>query len=152
MASLSFSTLPISTSTSTTKKPLFSTNSSHEKRSHRYKFSCTATADDNDKTVENSDTPKLILPKSPSLDMQNVDRRNLLLGLGGLYSAANLTTIPLAFGIPIQAPNDISSCVAARSSIPNQKEALRGIACCPPKRSTRPPGRYNFRTDQAIRV
>lgn len=150
MASFSFYTLP--TSTSTIKNPLFSKSSSHVKHSHRFRSSCKAAADSNDKYVENPDTPKLILPKSPSLDTQNVDRRNLLLGLGGLYSAANLTTIPLAFGIPIQAPNDISSCVAARSSIPNQKEALRGIACCPPKRSTRPPGRYNFRTDQAIRV
>ncbi|KAL7585870.1 hypothetical protein Lser_V15G45502 [Lactuca serriola] len=149
MASFSFYTLPTSTSTSTIKNPLFSKSSSHVKHSHRFKFSCKAAADNN----ENSDTPKLILPKSPSLNnMQNVDRRNLLLGLGGLYSAANLTTIPSAFAIPIQAPDSTSNCVTA-SGVRSAKEAIRGLSCCPPVPN--PPVKpvdYKFPDTKVIRI
>ncbi|KAL7582647.1 hypothetical protein Lser_V15G45500 [Lactuca serriola] len=148
MASLALSSLPTST---TTKKPLFSKTSSHVKPFHRFKVSCNAPADNNDKTVNNSDTPKLILPKT-SHEMQNVDRRNLLLGLGGLYGAANLTTIPSAFGIPIAAPDNISDCVAATSNLRNSKDAIRGLACCPPVLSTNKPMDYVLPSNPVIRV
>ncbi|CAH1444629.1 unnamed protein product [Lactuca virosa] len=153
MASFSFYTLPTSTSTTTTiKNPLFSKNSSHVKHSHRFKFSCKAAADNNEKSVENYDTPKLILPKSPSLDTQNVDRRNLLLGLGGLYSAANLTSIPSAFGVPIQAPDIISNCATATIR-GKSSEAIRGLTCCPPVlRPSVKPADYKFPPNKAIRL
>ncbi|KAL4580463.1 hypothetical protein LXL04_016657 [Taraxacum kok-saghyz] len=147
MASLTFSTLPTSI---TIKKPLFSKTSSHLNQSHRFKVSCNAAANNNDKTVKNSETPKLILP----FEMQNVDRRNVLLGLGvgGLYSAANLTTnIPSAFGIPITAPDNISDCVTASSNLRNSADAVRGLACCPPV-STDKPKDYVLPTNPVTRI
>ncbi|KAI3708215.1 hypothetical protein L2E82_37369 [Cichorium intybus] len=138
MASLSISTLPTST---TTKKPFFSKTPSHVNKSRRFTVSCNAASDNNDKTVKNSDTPNLILPKT-SLEMQNVDRRNLLLGLGGLYGATNLTTIPSAFGMPIAAPDIISHCASASSNLANTKDTIRGVACCPPVLSTDKPKDY----------
>ncbi|KAI3675066.1 hypothetical protein L1987_84650 [Smallanthus sonchifolius] len=62
-----------------------------------FKVSCNhAPHDDNNKQ------PKLILP--------NVDRRELLVGLGGLYTtAANLTSLPSALADPIQLPDDFLS-------------------------------------------
>ncbi|XP_023741650.1 polyphenol oxidase I, chloroplastic [Lactuca sativa] len=148
MASLSLSTLPTSTPT---KKPLFSKTSSHVKQSHRFKVSCNSAANNNEKTVKNSETPKLILPKTP-LEMQNVDRRNLLLGLGGLYGAANLTSIPSAFGTPIAAPDNISDCVTASSNLQNANDAVRGLACCPPVLSTDKPKDYVLPTNPVLRV
>nr|CCD61125.1 polyphenol oxidase precursor [Taraxacum officinale] len=112
MASLTFSSLPTCTTTTTNKPFLFSkTSFTH---SNQFKVSCTA-ADNN----ENPD----ILPKSSSFE-----RRNLLLGLGGLYGAAN---IPSAFGEPITAPNSATSCAEA-SGLKNPREAIRGLSCCPP--------------------
>ncbi|KAL4580235.1 hypothetical protein LXL04_016421 [Taraxacum kok-saghyz] len=132
MASLSFSTLPTSTTTNTTNKRLLTQSSpSH---SNPFKVSCKA-ADDN----ENSDLP----PKYSSFE-----RRNLLLGLGGLYGAAN---IPSAFGVPIEAPDSAASCFEAFSSVRNPKEALRGLACCPPIYSKAAPVPYVFPTVDKLR-
>ncbi|KAI7730563.1 hypothetical protein M8C21_021121 [Ambrosia artemisiifolia] len=68
--------------------------------------------------------------------MQNVDKRNMLLGLGGLYGAANLTNVGLALAYPITAPDDISSCVAATDGVPDVGDAVRGTACCLPSSHT----------------
>nr|BAO79386.1 polyphenol_oxidase [Vitis labrusca x Vitis vinifera] len=57
-----------------------------------------------------------------------LDRRNVLLGIGGLYGAAGGlgATKPLAFGAPIQAP-DISKCGTA--TVP---DGVTPTNCCPP--------------------
>ncbi|KAI7730561.1 hypothetical protein M8C21_021119 [Ambrosia artemisiifolia] len=91
---------------------------------NRFKVSCNSSSAD--------DNPKLILP------MQNVDRRNMLLGLGGLYGVANLTNVGSALAYPITAPDDISSCVAATDGVPDVANAVRGTACCPPSSQTTP--------------
>ncbi|KAK1431075.1 hypothetical protein QVD17_14292 [Tagetes erecta] len=70
--------------------------------------------------------------------MQNVDRRNLLLGLGGLYGAANMTNIGSAVAYPITAPDDISDCVAATDGVQDPDNAVRGVACCPPPSTSAP--------------
>ncbi|KAI3804874.1 hypothetical protein L1987_26738 [Smallanthus sonchifolius] len=127
MASLSsLSTVPITTTSLSgrTRSPLFSKTSSH-----RFKVSCNASSAD--------ENPNLILPNT-SLNMQNVDRRNLLLGLGGLYGAANLTNIGSASAYPITAPDDISDCVDANSGINDPDRAFRGLKCCPPASATGP--------------
>ncbi|KAJ8555305.1 hypothetical protein K7X08_012801 [Anisodus acutangulus] len=57
-------------------------------------------------------------------NLEGVDRRNVLLGLGGLYGAANLA--PLATAAPIPAP-DLKSC--SRATITNGPEVP--YSCCP---------------------
>ncbi|KAI3829525.1 hypothetical protein L1987_03651 [Smallanthus sonchifolius] len=86
-----------------------------------FKVSCNAAGDDNIKT--------------PNLKA-SVDRRNLLLGLGGLYGMITIPSQALAY--PIIAPDDISDCVAATDGVLGPENALRGIACCPPSTSTKP--------------
>ncbi|KAF3656922.1 hypothetical protein FXO38_13911 [Capsicum annuum] len=59
-----------------------------------------------------------------------LDRRNVLLGLGGLYGAANLIGIanePFALGAPVPPP-DLSSC--SSSSLPDGSPVP--FTCCPP--------------------
>ncbi|KAI3755698.1 hypothetical protein L1987_55504 [Smallanthus sonchifolius] len=127
MASLTLSNLPTTPTSlsSRTRSPLFSKTSS----SHRFKPSCNASADEN---------PTIILPKTP-LNIHNVDRRSLLMGLGaGLYGATNLTNIGSASAYPITAPDDISQCVAATTGVQDPDNAVRGVACCPPASSTAP--------------
>ncbi|GJU03812.1 polyphenol oxidase I, chloroplastic-like protein [Tanacetum coccineum] len=140
MASLSLSTLPTTTTTKKTntwsRSPLFSKPSPR-----RFKVSCNAAADDDHKT---SETPKLILPKT-SLDMQNVDRRNLLLGLGGIYGATNLASVQSALAYPMTAPDDIRNCFDAHVEHP--KHSLRGVHCCP-----KPPEPYYKPKDYMLPV
>ncbi|KAK4364840.1 hypothetical protein RND71_016198 [Anisodus tanguticus] len=57
-------------------------------------------------------------------NLEGVDRRNVLLGLGGLYGAANLA--PLATAAPIPAP-DLKSC--SRATITDGPEVP--YSCCP---------------------
>ncbi|KAK4364836.1 hypothetical protein RND71_016194 [Anisodus tanguticus] len=59
-------------------------------------------------------------------NLEGVDRRNVLLGLGGLYGAANLA--PLATAARIPAP-DLKSC--SRATITDGPEVP--YSCCPPK-------------------
>ncbi|KAL5576785.1 hypothetical protein UlMin_018484 [Ulmus minor] len=54
-----------------------------------------------------------------------IDRRNILIGLGGLYGVAGLNANPLAFADPI-APPDLSMC-----GDPNLAP-VEGLNCCPP--------------------
>ncbi|KAD3066350.1 hypothetical protein E3N88_34230 [Mikania micrantha] len=63
-----------------------------------FRVSCNQTPDDlNDK--------KLILPEAQKLLIPNVDRRNLLVGLGGLYSTAtSLASMPSALAKAIHTP------------------------------------------------
>ncbi|KAD3066730.1 hypothetical protein R6Q59_019070 [Mikania micrantha] len=94
-------------------------------QAQRFRVSCNQTPDDhNDK--------KLILPEAQKLVMPNVDRRNLLVGLGGLYTATNLTTIPSALAAPITAPDITSICKDAGAGVNDKENAIRSLKCCPP--------------------
>ncbi|PQQ02257.1 polyphenol oxidase chloroplastic [Prunus yedoensis var. nudiflora] len=70
--------------------------------------------------------------KAKNTDNQNdqaqtkLDRRNVLLGLGGLYGVAGLGTDPFAFAKPV-APPDVSKCGAA--DLPTGATPTN---CCPP--------------------
>ncbi|KAL8512331.1 hypothetical protein ACS0TY_018707 [Phlomoides rotata] len=90
------------------------------KRSHRLLRVTSAASEE----IPNN-TPKSV-DSSPT---GKVDRRNMLLGLGGLYGATNLITPPRASANPVQAP-DISNCGAVSDAI--TKEELTGVKCCPP--------------------
>ncbi|NP_001312700.1 polyphenol oxidase E, chloroplastic-like [Nicotiana tabacum] len=79
----------------------------HGKRNQNFKFSRNANSGEHDKNLD------------------AVDRRNVLLGLGGLYGAANLA--PLATAAPIPPP-DLKSCSKAHI---NDKEEV-SYSCCPP--------------------
>ncbi|KAH6785368.1 hypothetical protein C2S51_037823 [Perilla frutescens var. frutescens] len=80
------------------------------RRSHRSQVSCNGDAD-----------------KKPSEEAR-VDRRNMLLGLGGLYGAANLISDPRANANPIQAP-EFKICGTAHDF--NTGDPL-DVNCCPP--------------------
>ncbi|XP_023741652.1 polyphenol oxidase I, chloroplastic [Lactuca sativa] len=149
MASYIFSTVPSATEVTTNNfshSSIFSKTSTHrfkythENQTHRFKVSCNKTSDDKYDTLETS------------LDKKNVDRRNLLLGLGGtLYGAANLTFLPSAFSVPIAAPN-VSDCAIASKGIHNIKDAVRGVACCPPVLTLNSPKNYVFPKETAVRI
>nr|WGT83876.1 polyphenol oxidase [Lysimachia christinae] len=126
MASLPLSatttTVPIATS-SIIFSPSFTPTKICKTSKHKrfYKVSC-KTLDDN-----NYQDPKLIIPsKYEKGSMDIIDRRNVLIGLGG-YSASTLLSNPLAFAAPIAAP-DLSKCGA-----PDLPEGTMPINCCPPK-------------------
>nr|XP_016448022.1 PREDICTED: polyphenol oxidase E, chloroplastic-like [Nicotiana tabacum]WMP39872.1 polyphenol oxidase B [Physalis pubescens] len=114
----SSSTLPLCTS-----KTLFSsfTNSSffakpsqhflHGKRNQCFKVSCTGEHDGN---------------QLDAIKEGAVDRRNVLLGLGGLYGAANLA--PLASAAPVPPPDQKSCGTATITDGPAVP-----YSCCPPK-------------------
>lgn len=57
-----------------------------------------------------------------------LDRRNVLLGLGGLYGAAGLSSEPLAFAAPVSP--DLSQCGAA-----DLPAGAKPTNCCPPPSS-----------------
>lgn len=57
------------------------------------------------------------------------DRRNVLIGLGGLYGAAGLVTDPFALAAPISAP-DLAKC--GKADLPAGAKATN---CCPPPSS-----------------
>lgn len=63
-----------------------------------------------------------------------VDRRNMLLGIGGLYGATNLISNQAAVASPIQAP-EIDKCGAAVNLNTPDKDVL-DINCCPPYTQT----------------
>ncbi|KAI3702724.1 hypothetical protein L6452_28475 [Arctium lappa] len=83
MASFSLSTIP----TTTNKTNSHRLNPHHTKKTHRFKPSYNATKDgNNNNTLQNSKTLNLTQPKTSS-HMHNINRRNFLLGLGGLSAA-----------------------------------------------------------------
>ncbi|KAJ4977029.1 hypothetical protein NE237_002135 [Protea cynaroides] len=59
-----------------------------------------------------------------------LERRDVLIGLGGLYGSASFCNDPLALAAPIQAP-DLSKC-----GPPNIDSVIIPINCCPPISST----------------
>ncbi|CAO2823814.1 unnamed protein product [Amaranthus hypochondriacus] len=65
--------------------------------------------------------------ESPDINKNKLDRRNMLIGLGGMYGAATtLSDIPLVLAAPIQTPIP-SACKSA--DLPSNAENLN---CCPP--------------------
>nr|GEW30780.1 polyphenol oxidase I, chloroplastic-like [Tanacetum cinerariifolium] len=128
-----FSLTMASATTTTSSSLLFSKSKAKRrfKQTHGFRISCSITSDDHEKPLITTNT----IPKNPmqpkTTDIHNVDRRDMLLGLGGLYSTVNLTTLPSAFAVPIKAPSDISTCHDATSGINDGPNAVRTKACCP---------------------
>ncbi|PIN01138.1 Catechol oxidase [Handroanthus impetiginosus] len=79
--------------------------------SRRYKISC--------QSKDNSD-------QEPS---SKFDRRNVLIGLGGLYGATTLATSPFSFAAPVEGP-DVSKCGPA-----DLPQGAAPTNCCPPPTS-----------------
>ncbi|KAK9150038.1 hypothetical protein Syun_008347 [Stephania yunnanensis] len=86
-------------------------------------------------------TTSSVIPSLQCILQQNtaqrvwIDRRNVLLGLGGLYGAATTTMaggkVANADGGPVQPP-DISMCILATDSQADDE----AVNCCPPNYST----------------
>ncbi|KAD3066359.1 hypothetical protein E3N88_34239 [Mikania micrantha] len=109
-----------------------------------FRVSCNQTPDDhNDK--------KLILPQAQKLVIPNVDRRNLLVGLGGLYTATNLTSMPSALADPIKTPDITSICKEAGAGVNNKEKAIRSLKCCPPSLGKTIKD-FVFPTDKKVRM
>ncbi|KAL6506918.1 hypothetical protein OROHE_022355 [Orobanche hederae] len=79
---------------------------------HRLQVSCSA--------AENPDTPA-----------GKVDRRNMLLGLGGLYGAASLVSSLEASANPIQAP-ELDKCGLSSYQTNSDPRETKEVLCCPP--------------------
>ncbi|KAL6546632.1 hypothetical protein OROMI_022353 [Orobanche minor] len=77
-----------------------------------YKISC--------KSRDNNDQ------EPPSNGENKYDRRNVLIGLGGLYGATTLSTSPFAFAAPVSAP-DVTQCGPA-----DLPQGAASTNCCPP--------------------
>ncbi|KAH6780800.1 hypothetical protein C2S52_012037 [Perilla frutescens var. hirtella] len=89
----------------------------HAKRSHRLHVTSAAAQNQNlNDSSNNADT-----------STAKVDRRNVLLGLGGLYGAASLIPTPAALADPVLAPN-FDKCGVASDAISG--EVLEGVNCC----------------------
>ncbi|KAK1424037.1 hypothetical protein QVD17_19348 [Tagetes erecta] len=103
-------------------------------RPHGLQVSCNVTPD-NDHNHN-----KLIMP--------SIDRRNLLVGLGGLYT---VTSMPAALADPITTPDIISSCKEADSGIKDVENAVRTRKCCPPNisKTIKP---FVFPNEKTVRV
>ncbi|KAF6163126.1 hypothetical protein GIB67_024990 [Kingdonia uniflora] len=120
MASLPSLGNPITTSTpsSSSRRPFFQKRSQHSSTTFRLRnVVCSAKNGDQDGSTSSSNGEKL------------VDRRNVLLGLGGLYGVAGLSatgTDQLAFGAPI-APPDFTKCGPA-----DLPAGAKPVNCCPP--------------------
>ncbi|GKB36204.1 putative domain, di-copper centre, polyphenol oxidase [Tanacetum coccineum] len=124
-SSLLLSTTFITTSctpTSTfTNTPSFKTRT---KQAHGFRaLSCMNASPPDD----NENNQLIILPN-------NLDRRNLLVGLGRLYTAANIASLPSALAIPIKTPDITSICQDATSGF-KAEGAVRTGKCCPPSLS-----------------
>ncbi|KAJ0448531.1 putative catechol oxidase [Helianthus annuus] len=106
-----------------------------------FRVSCNdAPSDHNDNKLIPSESQKLVLP--------NVDRGNLLVGLGGLYTVANLQG---AIAAPITSPDITSICKEANSDIGNISSSVRTRKCCPPNlRKTIKP--FVFPTENTMRM
>ncbi|KAL8031893.1 hypothetical protein ABFX02_13G059000 [Erythranthe guttata] len=102
-------------SSSTATRPVFFAKPSHflthaKRNHHRRLISCSSSSSSNEGS--------------------KVDRRNMLLGLGGMYGAANLLSTPdSASANPIQAPQ-IDKCGNSTYET-SAKESIQ-INCCPP--------------------
>ncbi|XP_055820807.1 polyphenol oxidase B, chloroplastic-like [Solanum dulcamara] len=102
---------PFTSSTSLGSTPKPSQLFLHGKRNQTFKVSCKVSNNNGDQNVETN----------------SVDRRNVLLGLGGLYGVAN--AIPLAASAAPTPPPDLSSCSKAKISATEEVS----YSCCAPR-------------------
>nr|XP_043622604.1 polyphenol oxidase I, chloroplastic-like [Erigeron canadensis] len=80
---------------------------------------------------DDNDNNQLILPETQKLVLpnnMNVDRRNLLVGLGGVCTAANLASLSSTLASPITAPDP----KCKYSYVDKPGSAIRTLKCCPP--------------------
>ncbi|KAM3251639.1 polyphenol oxidase, chloroplastic [Capsicum annuum] len=104
-----------------TKTSKISTIRKHNGR-HNFKVSCKTTEDGH----EQHNSPIDISKKTDS-SSNMIDRRNVLLGLGGLYGASTLVGgHPFAFAAPVNGP-DVTKCGPA-----NLPPGASPVNCCPP--------------------
>ncbi|KAL6992611.1 catechol oxidase [Sarracenia purpurea var. burkii] len=90
------------------------------KRRHCFKVSCKA-IENGEQNPSSSSTSK-----NGESSQGKFDRRNVLIGLGGLYGAAGFVADPLAFAAPLTAP-DLAKCGAA-----DFPAGAKPTNCCPP--------------------
>ncbi|KAJ0081628.1 hypothetical protein Patl1_10812 [Pistacia atlantica] len=74
----------------------------------------------------NGDQNPIPSSKDGVTSVNKFDRRDVLLGLGGLYGVANLSSDPFALASPIQAP-DLTKC--GKADLPT---GAKPTNCCPP--------------------
>ncbi|XP_019174288.1 PREDICTED: polyphenol oxidase I, chloroplastic-like [Ipomoea nil] len=126
---LTFSCLAFSSSSpNSTNSPLFFSGAPSQFRLRkkpnqtRLRLSCRANPNNNGDSSNISDA-------APSLS-RNIDRRNVLLGIGGLYGVANLAGTPIASAADaaIQAP-DVTKCHYP-TDLPDNADVPD--TCCPP--------------------
>ncbi|XXG59817.1 hypothetical protein AAC387_Pa04g1835 [Persea americana] len=136
MASLSFLA-----TTTTTSFPLHHPPKSSSTAPRRRFYTCCKTRESSSKntanTTDTTDNSKREKPESGSV--LRLDRRNVLLGLGGLYGASTLTGRGnMAVGAPISPP-DLSKCHLADGG-----DGVGKVQCCPPYGSDTPIVDYQF--------
>ncbi|XP_043687438.1 polyphenol oxidase, chloroplastic-like [Telopea speciosissima] len=73
-------------------------------------------------------SPRKISCKSKDRGGKEIDRRDVLIGLGGLYGSTSFNVDPLALAAPLKSP-DLSKCGAADLPL-----GAKPINCCPPKK------------------
>ncbi|KAE8728795.1 Polyphenol oxidase II [Hibiscus syriacus] len=73
---------------------------------------------------------KVVSCKASNEQSSSPNRRDVLLGLGGLYGATNLVSDPFALAAPVAAP-DLSLC--EKSTVTSKSAGTIKVACCPPK-------------------
>ncbi|PWA91998.1 aurone synthase [Artemisia annua] len=135
---------PTSTFTNTPfiTQPSFKTRT---KQAYGFRVSCKASPEDNENQLILPETQKLILP-------DNVDRRKLLVGLGGLYTASNIASLPSALANPIETPDiDSAKCDEVTSGIRDYPNAVRPRLCRPPK-TGKAVKNYELPKDGAVRM
>ncbi|KAK9267841.1 hypothetical protein L1049_010277 [Liquidambar formosana] len=119
LTNTSTTTTAISTSHACPFRQRASQISIHRKRNHRFirKVSCKATNGDQNPTNSS---------KNGQSSLGRFDRRDVLIGLGGLYGVAGLSADPLALADPISAP-DLTKCGSAELPA-----GAKPTNCCPP--------------------
>ncbi|TYH67086.1 hypothetical protein ES332_D06G164500v1, partial [Gossypium tomentosum] len=89
-----------------------------------------------------------------SSSLNRFDRRDILLGLGGLYGATNLVSDPFASAAPIAAP-DLSLCENSTVTSSSSGTSI-SVSCCPPKATNiidfKPPRFSNIRLRPAAHL
>ncbi|XP_060964353.1 polyphenol oxidase I, chloroplastic-like [Cannabis sativa] len=89
----------------------------------RRKHACKASTSTSNSATTDDDENK----KNP----KKLDRRDMLIGLGGLYGVAGLATEPFASATPVAAP-DLSTCHTLKDPPPSAPLNPGDVKCCPP--------------------
>ena len=122
--------IPFYSSSSTFQIPCKPTKRSKPKRHHFSKVTCNSN--------QNTPTPNPEEEKPSSYNILGKHRRDVLLGIGGLYGASALSnTNPLAMAAaPILEP-DLEHCCTT-DDVPPKGVIEAQVYCCPPKSSSPP--------------